>query len=234
MEYKSVLKFVGIALVVIVIIFVFSLAELYTQLARYRNYWNKQNTRTAQANEILYVALGDSTAQSIGASSAKKGYVGLVAKYLEQKYDRPVRTVNLSKSGAKINDVITTQLPAMKQLEINDDTIITMEIGANDMISYNAGQFESEMDTVMNDLPQQTIITDMPYFGESRFKRLEPQVKEANTIMYKLAAKHDFELSNLHERMQKNGGIKTFAPDWFHPSNTAYRENWAPAFTDRL
>lgn len=109
-----------------------------------------------------------------------------------------------------------------------------MEIGANDMINFDPAKFESEMDELMQALPNQALISDIPYFGESRFKSKEANVLVANEIMYRLAKKNGYELVPLHEQMKRNGGIKTFAVDWFHPSNVAYRENWAPVFLQRI
>lgn len=228
------LKVAGIGLAIIVVIFMLSLFELYTQLGRYKAYWQKSNQKPASQNEILYVALGDSTAQGIGATNPRKGYPGLIAKDLENRQDKPVRLINLSKSGAKIKDALNDQLPELQKLGVNDKSVITIEIGANNMTTFNAGEFESQMDELMGKLPKQTLISDMPYFGQSRLKDKQPNVEKANEIMYRIAAKHNFKLVALNEKMKQNGGAKVFAPDWFHPSNTAYKQNWAPVFIDRI
>ncbi|MGI9027431.1 MAG: SGNH/GDSL hydrolase family protein [Candidatus Saccharimonadales bacterium] len=234
MSIAIVLKFLGITGIVAVVLFALSLFVLWTQISRYRHYWEENNLKPAVAGEILYVALGDSTAQGIGATQPDKGYPGLIRQQLMERKSKPVRLVNLSKSGAKVRDVIETQLPALQALNTDDQTIITIEIGANNMVNFDAQQFESDMNELMSQLPPQTIISDIPYFGGSRFKSKEPNVIRANEIMYRLADKHGFELVPLHDQIQRNGGFKTFAPDWFHPSNTAYRENWAPVFLERL
>lgn len=228
------LKIIGISLALILLVFVLGLFELYTQLGRYKSYWEKSNQKPAIPNEILYVALGDSTAQGIGATSPQRGYVGLIGTELETRQSKPVRVVNLSKSGAKIVDVLNTQLLQLEKLGVNSKTVITIEIGANNIVSYNESEFESQMDELMGKLPKQALISDIPYFGESRHKSRQPNVANANEIMYRLAEKHGFKLVALNEQMQKNGGVKTFAPDWFHPSNVAYRENWAPVFLNRI
>lgn len=234
MNFSTVLKYFGIALLVAIILYALSLFNLFTQLARYTKYWEENNKKSATAGEIVYVALGDSTAQGIGASHPDKSYPGVIRKELSERKNQPVRLINLSKSGAKVQDVLDTQLPALNKLKTDGKTVITMEIGANDMVSFDARKFESEMDSVLSKMPKQTLISDIPYFGESRLKSKQPNVETANEIMYRLASKYGFELVPLHAQMQRNGGIKTFAPDWFHPSNTAYRENWAAVFLERL
>lgn len=234
MSVLIIAKILGVVALIAAILFAFSLFDLGTQVGRYRSYWDRNNSKPAQPDEILYVALGDSTAQGIGASHPDNGYPGIVREELTRREGKPVRLVNLSKSGAKVKDALAKQLPALQKLGIDDKTIITIEIGANDMIAFSPANFESEMDALMANLPKQTVISDIPYFGDGRLKSKQPDVEAANKIMYKLASKHGFTLAPLHERMNRNGGFKTFAADWFHPSNYAYRENWAPVFLERI
>lgn len=230
----STLKAIPVALFLILLLFVISLGVEYSQLSRYQKYWTHKNTADKTPGAVEYIALGDSTAQGIGATNPENGYVGVISRELAQRKNKPVHTINLSKSGAKVDDVLQTQLPKLKELSPSKDTIITIEIGANNMINFDAKSFESSMDKVMTQLPPQTLITDIPYFGGSRFKSREPNVEQANNIMYRLAAKHNFTLVPLHQKLQDNSGIETFAPDWFHPSNVAYRDNWAYVFLQRL
>ncbi len=234
MSVTHFIKAAIILLLLVVFAFVLSIFDLYTQLARYTDYWQKNNQKPARSNELVYIALGDSTAQGIGATYPSKGYVGLVADELAASRNTPVRTVNLSKSGAKVRDALDTQLPALEKLNPDSKTVITMEMGANDMINFNAADFERDMDKVMSRLPQQTLITDIPYFGGTRFKSKQPNVLVANEIMYRLAKKHGFQLVPLYDRVKQNSGLSTMAVDLFHPSNKAYKENWSKVFMDRL
>lgn len=234
MSVSTVLKASGLLIIILIVLYVLSLFSLWTQLARYQSYWDRQNKLPSANEEILYVALGDSTAQAIGASHPSNGYVGIISKELATKHNQSVKTVNLSKSGAKIQDVLDTQIPALNSLKVNENTIITIEIGANDMISFNSEQFDAQMDELMGALPKQTIMSDIPYFGGSRFKGKEPDVETANKIMYRLADKHDIRLVPLHEKVKQNSGVTTLATDLFHPSNKGYRENWAPVFMEQL
>jgi lysophospholipase L1-like esterase len=93
---------------------------------------------------------------------------------------------------------------------------------------------QKEMDSLMSQLPAETIISDIPSFEGSRYSRLEKNVVTANGIMYRLAEKHGFSLVPLHDQIQNNNGILTFGADLFHPSNKGYRENWAPVFLARI
>ncbi len=234
MNIFFVLKMLGVGLIIGTALLAMSLLELYTQLARYKTYWERNNEKSAQDGEILYIALGDSTAQGIGASHPDKGYTSIIRKKLAEREKKPVRLVNLSKSGATIKDVLAAQLPAMKKLGVSERTVVTIEIGANDILVFNPKMFESEMDELMGKLPPQTVMSDIPTFKQSRFNSREPDVLQANEIMYKLATKHGLQLAPLHARMLQRNGIRNFAADLFHPSNAAYSRNWAPVFLEQI
>lgn len=234
MDYKLVLKIVGATVFIALVILILSIIEFATQPMRYQRYWNNRNQQARQQSDgLLYIALGDSTAQGIGAGAAKQGYVGVISDELAKKHEA-VHTINLSKSGATIQDALSKQIPELNKLKVEDNTVVTIEIGANDMSKFNAQTFESQMDELMAALPKQTLISDIPYFGDTRYKDREVYVEQANQIMYKLAKKHGFTLVALHEPMKANGGRRTLALDQFHPSTWAYRENWAKAFLARL
>ena len=65
--------------------------------------------------DLLYVALGDSTAQGIGASRPVNGYVGILADRIRALSGRTVRTVNLSVSGARVADLPCFHFPASER-----------------------------------------------------------------------------------------------------------------------
>ncbi|MEX2014356.1 MAG: GDSL-type esterase/lipase family protein [Candidatus Saccharimonadales bacterium] len=221
-------------LFVILIFFAARLGELYTQLARYQKYWNNSNLKPVTQKDFVYIALGDSAAQGIGASTPLKGYVGLIAEELQKDQRKNVKVINLSKSGAKIADVLQTQLPLYEEFGLRNKHLITIEIGANDIISFNSKKFEKEMDELMVRLPKNTITSDIPSFAGSRYAKYENRVLEANKITNKLAAKHNFVPAKLHERVAANHSFRTFAADLFHPSDYGYKNNWLPAFMDRI
>lgn len=221
-----------VALVVIAVVLL--LGELYSQIARYQKHWDSVNQKPIGKDDLVYVAFGDSAAQGIGATDPDKGYVGLVAKYLSEHRDKNVRVINLSKSGAKVSDVIEVQLPKYRSLNIANEQVVTIEIGANDIVDFDAREFERQMDQLMPLLPEGTVISDLPSFKGSRLYRLDPKALQANEITHKLAKKHGFEPAMLYKRVAANHGIRTLSADLFHPSNYGYRTNWAPAFIDKI
>lgn len=210
-----------------------SLLVLKHNVDAYKKYWDKRTKQTAPAESLVYVALGDSAAQGIGASQAQKGYVGLVADGVAVKYNKKVHVINLSVSGAKVQDVVDKQIPAVQKLHLPSDAIVTIEIGGNDMSSWNEQAFLSSMDELMSKLPPQTVITDMPYFGGGRKRNLEQYVLVANEIITKLAEKHNLKVAPLHKVTKEHDSLLTVSADFLHPSNQGYR-NWYEAFRQSM
>ena len=81
----------------------------------------------------LWVALGDSTAQGIGASSIDHGWVPRLHAALHDA-GRPHALVNLSRSGAHSTHVIDEQLPMLDHLPYAA-SIVTICVGANDLVA---------------------------------------------------------------------------------------------------
>lgn len=231
------MKWIAALIGLVVLIGLLRIGELYTQLARYRAYWHRHNQITlssSRVENIRYYALGDSAAQGVGATSPSRSYPVLVAKEVEKSQGKTVELINLSKSGATVKDAITEQLPVMKSLGVTDDTIVTIEIGANDVKTFEPAKFEREMNDLMSQLPKQTIIADIPSFAGSINKKYERNVLEANEIVRRLVDTHGLKRALLYDRVAANHGLSIFAADLFHPSNKGYRENWAPAFIEQL
>lgn len=205
----------------IVIYEVVQLVTLQNSVKSYAEYW--QNDR--EDGDFLYVALGDSAAQGIGASKPQYGYVGLIAEYLNKKTNKRIKVINLSVSGAKIEDVLNNQIPQLKQLKPN---LITLDIGANDVANnYNSHTFLANFDALIAQLPKNSVIGNIPYFGGRIRKNSE--ATDANNHISDLAAKYGLAVADLQTITKNNNGINTYASDFFHPSDKGYI-NWAEAY----
>ena len=186
-------------------------------------YWREQ---AAREGELLYVAVGDSAAQGIGASRPAHGYVGFVARHLRQSSGRTVRVVNLGISGARLREAIEKELPRLASLEPD---VLTVSIGANDMAEFDAERFEAEIAVVLDALPSHAIVADLPSFY---FLPAEKKVLEANRLLRHAAEARGLTVVPLHRVTRRQGlwGVSTqFAGDLFHPNDRGYRV-WAGAF----
>ncbi len=228
------MKIVIFLVVSALIIVTFKAVRLSSEVKSYKTYWDKRAAQNVPDNAITYVALGDSAAQGIGASSPGKGYVGLLADHIASKSGKPVHVVNLSKSGATIQDVVESQLPALNKLNVSKDSIITLEIGANDAgRGTSPASFNEQADKLFNFLPPQAIVSDLPSFLSTRKRAQEPAVLALNAILQEQAAKHGLKLAPLHQTTKDRNNWSTNAIDFFHPNNSGYN-NWYLAFKNAV
>ncbi|MDN4616357.1 SGNH/GDSL hydrolase family protein [Leifsonia sp. F6_8S_P_1B] len=176
--------------------------------------------------EILYVAIGDSAAQGIGASQPKNSYVGVIADHLRSATGRSVRVVNLSVSGATVALAVADQLP---RFATYTPDIVTVAIGANDIAAFDPVTFREGIRRVFAALPDHAIVADLPDFYLPWNER---KVAVGNAILREEAAVRGLTVVPLHDTMKREGirGILTqFAEDLFHPNDHGYRV-WASAF----
>ena len=179
-----------------------------------------------QSGELLYVAIGDSAAQGIGASSPNKSYVGVLADHVRLATGQTVRVVNLSVSGATVALAVRDQLPRFAKL---DADLVTVAIGANDIAQWNPAAFEAGIRTVFAALPPHALVADLPCF---HLPHNEAKVAVANAIIRRVAAEHELAVVPLHATTKRAGfrSILTHvARDLFHPNDRGYR-SWAEAF----
>lgn len=176
--------------------------------------------------ELLYVAIGDSAAQGIGASAPKNSYVGVIADHIAATTGRTVRTVNLSVSGATVALAVADQLPRFADLEPD---VVTVAIGANDIAAFDPETFETGIRKVFAALPQHAVVADLPYFYLPWNER---KVAVGNRILRAAAADHGLTVAPLWDAMHRQGirgAFTQFAEDLFHPNDHGYRV-WASAF----
>ncbi len=117
--------------------------------------------RAAEEGELCYVALGDSLAQGYGASAPERGYVGELAALIGQRTGRTVRVVNLGVCGATVRDLVTGQLPVLRQLQPH---VVTVCIGANDAGNTAVEAFRSDFAAVCDAVPTGSFVADVPDF----------------------------------------------------------------------
>lgn len=115
---------------------------------------------------FVYVALGDSTVEGIGASHPSKSYASLVYSDLSRHY-APVDYRNFGKGGARVSDVATAQLS--KAIEAQP-RLITLSIGANDVIKRTSLRlFRADLQRLLHTLREQTtaliVMTNVPDFS---------------------------------------------------------------------
>lgn len=181
--------------------------------------------RAARDGELVYVAIGDSAAQGIGAR-LRSGYVSRLAERLARTSGRTVRVVNLSRYGARIDDAIAEQLPRLAELRPD---LVTVAVGANDMRVFDPARFSDSLDALLAGLPAHAIVADLPCF---HFGPREGDAVVASRMIAERARAAGFAVAPLHrvtELRRGWGSFPEFAWDQFHPSAIGYRV-WESAF----
>jgi len=199
--------------------------QVYAQVGVYAKAWDEANDLALEGVGPLWVVLGDSTAQGIGAPSYDQGYVGQLRAVLDQQSSRPWRVVNLSRSGAKAAEVVSSQLPRLEALEKAPD-LVTCAIGANDMIPTPLPELLDTLRDIMRRLPEGSVIATVP-------QGLRPaKAVPTNEMIRAEAPAAGLVVADVwaHTGPPWHGKL---AADGFHPGLTGYTE-WAKAFSEAL
>ncbi len=127
-------------------------AVLRADRTEFAAYWDAHNDQVLSKRERalrdgdtadpLWVVLGDSTAQGLGAAGPRGGYVGQTLYELRRTTGRHWRVLNLSVSGALMRDVIADQIPRLD--EVRPD-LVTCGAGANDILYSAPGKLFGDL-----------------------------------------------------------------------------------------
>jgi len=200
--------------------------KVHGQVARYAREWEAANGVALAGAGPLWVVLGDSTAQGIGAPSWEEGYVGQLRRALDTGSERPWRVVNLSKSGARADDVLDRQLPALEALATPPD-LITCAIGANDIVHRTPpALLEQRLRAIMARLPERAVIATLPQGLSAE------RTQAANAVIRAEAPAAGLVVADVWARTGPPWHGK-YAEDRFHPGALGYAD-WAAAIADVL
>lgn len=194
------------------------------QARRYADFWQKHNEQALAAEGPLWVVLGDSTAQGVGASSPLHGYVGLAYDNLLRVTGRPWRLVNLSRSGAVASDVLTHQLPRIADLPYTPE-LVTCGVGTNDILGTAPRQTHATLGALIADLPDSAVVLDLPLpvglWGIGGI--CAPYVARVNRTIHAAARSRGLPVAEVSRHFTPPWEGK-FAGDKFHPSDVGYRD----------
>ncbi len=192
----------------------------------FASHWQLHNYRVLTESGPLWVVLGDSTAQGLGAPSPESGYVGQVLAELHQRTGLRWRVLNLSTSGALIRDVLQYQLPRLPAAP----DLVTCGIGVNDILYTSPSRLFADLRTLLGSLPDQTVVLDLPVpaglWGVLGWFSV-PYVARINRAIHRSAGARGLPVAEVSAHFRPPWGGK-FASDYFHPSQVGYRD-WARA-----
>lgn len=187
--------------------------KVQAQTAPYAAAWEEVNAAALRMAGPLWVALGDSMSQGIGASRFDLGWVGQLRVLLDQA-GRSYRVVNLSFYGARVEDVLARQLPAVRALDAAP-ALVTVLIGSNDMVSrMRRRNLLSSYDTLLRQLPPGAVVASP--FGNFGLGR------ELNVLIAAEAARRGLRVVNNRDGASATSWRGKLAEDHFHPNDAGY------------
>ena len=198
-----------------------------------------ESVRTLPADRsaaVLYVALGDSTVEGVGATSPDRNYVSRLHERLRAVYPS-ARVVNLGAGGATSADVLLRQLDRAIGLRPH---LVTLSIGPNDITTrVPVATYEKNLETILGRLRYETtavavvnLIPDLavtPRFSRSRLREtVGRQTIVFNEALERTGWAHRAELVNLYAASQREVPLQPelISADGYHPSDAGYAR-WA-------
>lgn len=222
--------------------------KVSNQRRPFARYWERSNldviakiVRNRQAglpDPLIYVALGDSAAQGLGATDLMDGYVPRLAASLKDMTGRDVALINLSVSGAVIPSVLTHQVMSLRGIQADADIvpdIVSCDIGGNDVGYRLQPELMAEyVQALTAALPAGTFIADVPSFGPGPHGR---RAREISTIIRSYADRdshHMIDLENFTSSLPLAAYLFRYhSTDLFHPNTHAY-QHWAQLWVDKI
>jgi lysophospholipase L1-like esterase len=187
------------------------------QVRPYATWWESHNRVAVSGAEPLWVALGDSMTQGIGASAPDRGWVGQLDERLTGR-GWEHRVVNLGVNGARVEDVLERQLPVLEALSTAERpaALVTVVIGSNDIVlRRHRRQLVERFGRMLDLLPQHAVVSNLP----------NPR-HEARTIDAMLRERADagrLVLVDLRREGPRSWRGR-LASDKFHPNDRGYAD----------
>jgi len=204
---------------------------LRAERVEFASYWQAHNERVMRAMETdpgpLWVALGDSTAQGLGAPGPDGGYVGQALTQLRRTTGKHWRVVNLSVSGSLIRDVIAEQVPLLRNYQPD---LVTCGAGANDILYSSPAKLFSDLRTLLAAVPRKAVMLDLPLMSGFWWivgHMSVPYIRHINRVIHDVAAERGLTVAQISSHFTAPWAGK-FSVDNFHPSQDGYRD-WTRA-----
>ncbi|WP_410636467.1 SGNH/GDSL hydrolase family protein [Amycolatopsis sp. cmx-4-83] len=172
--------------------------------------WAEAERAALGSGKPLWAALGDSMTQGIGAETVTGGWV----PRLNTRLGEPFAVVNLSASGARIADVLDTQLPRLAALPA-PPALVTILVGANDMLTRprRRGTPARFAELLARLSAGRAVVATLP--------RGNAEAREINALIEAAATRGRVHLAEL--RGPALAPLRgSLARDWFHPNDVGY------------
>ncbi|MFC4943986.1 SGNH/GDSL hydrolase family protein [Pseudonocardia sp. GCM10023141] len=157
------------------------------QTKAFADEWAAANLDARSASGPLWVVLGDSASQGIGATTRDASYVGVAHELLRRR--EAWRVVNLSRAGAGIADVLARQLPELAALTLHESAaLVSCVIGVEDVARRTPG-IELTVRSLLSALPSGAVVATVPL--------RVPGAGPVNAVIFEEAARHGLRVAEL-------------------------------------
>lgn len=190
----------------------------FRQVDDYAVAWAVGNEQTKAGSGPLWVVLGDSAAQGVGASAHDQGWVGIVHRRLGLSW----RVVNLSTSGARIRDVVDVQW--LRGRDLGAD-LVTAVVGGNDAMHTKESRWMSDIDDLVAAMPAAAVVSTT---ARGVFER---KTRRVNAHLRAAAARHDLHVADVWAHT--GPPYKGLYADGLHPNDKGYLQ-WTDAVWEAL
>ncbi len=196
--------------------------SIATSIPDLEDRWHRLAVDALTGRCPVWVVLGDSTAQGVGASSIDHTWVARLHAALVHA-GRPHGIVNLARSGAGTNDVVAEQLPILDLLP-RPPAMVSCAVGINDLMRNPAPPVVAgRLRKLVEQLPAGSAMATLPS-GSS------PSVRWINRGLRHAVERSGHRLAELGPHLL---GVRGLAADRFHPSDRGY-DAWVKAFAPTL
>ncbi len=192
-------------------------ARIEAQREPHAVFWDDWNQRAVGEDGPLWLALGDSTSQGIGAADPTNGWIPQVLERLRSSTGDQWRVINLSITGAQFDDIVTHQLPRIGQLADagHVPALMTHLAGANNLMAPGSwASATSDLEAILDALIPRSVVArvGVHHAGNSMMAR------KFNRIIEDHASAKDFELFWPWKWPSRDG----MGEDKWHPGEKGY------------
>lgn len=188
-----------------------------SQIGRYADGWRVDALAALATDRPALVVFGDSLGQGIGAADRSGSYAALVAAELGLHLPAEPPVFNLSRSGARINDVLEVQIPAYRAACERGLSVIggVCTVGSNDLIrSTRLGAAKRRLTRLVEALPEGVVVATVPDRGSQVAKRLNRHLRQE-------AGRAGRPVADVADALTSWRGH--LAGDGFHPNDAGHR-----------
>ncbi len=187
------------------------------QTQPYAERWAQANVAALQRSGPLWVALGDSMTQGIGASDYDRAWVGQLSDRLRAD-GWEHRVVNLSVSGARVAEVLEHQIRALDALTQAEGApaLVTCIAGSNDIVSPRLSRgLVDRFEALLDRLPRHAVVSNLP--------NPHQEARQIDALLQQRQREGGLVLADMLRDGPRSWRGK-LAPDKFHPNDRGYAE----------